>query len=111
MVRLRDKTAKSEWRKSAIRHAHDKSPANIKITVHGNVNHPGDYKVSEFTTIDRAIEVAGGRAHPSDKFHVRRMEKGKQELWTLNISDQLDGFDVGSFFILIQGDDIELEGE
>ena len=88
----------------------DKSPAKIKISVHGNVNHPGDYTVSEFTTIDRAIEIAGGRAHPSDKLHVRRTENGKEELWTMDLSDQFHGFDLGRFFILIQGDDIELGG-
>ncbi|MGA9779160.1 MAG: hypothetical protein WBS33_12895 [Verrucomicrobiia bacterium] len=99
----------------------------ITISVRGNVNHPGIYSVAEGTedtTVYHAIEIAGGRAHQSDVRHktmengykseeisriypnqlrVKRTENGKQEIWTLDISEPL-----GSSFILIQGDEIEV---
>ena len=97
---------------------------SIKITVRGDVKNPGDYSVPEGTTVIGAIRIADGRTNQdavrpkmvvdmdedkemqridSSQMHVRRAERGEQEVWTLNMNNAL-----GGSFILIEGDEVEM---
>jgi hypothetical protein len=82
--------------------------ANIKISVHGDVNRPGEYQVSEGTTITAAIQIAGGFRNAADTNNVRviRKENVAEETWSLNLSSPVDGT-----FMLIQGDEVLVQAK
>jgi hypothetical protein len=83
-------------------------PANINITVDGNINHSGDYLAPEGTTLSALIRVAGGLKNQSNSnvVYVNRRGKNGDETWRLNLSESMTGG-----FILIQGDNVSVQAE
>jgi hypothetical protein len=83
-------------------------PANIKITVNGNISHSGDYLVPEGTTIAKIVKIAGNLrdSSVSNIVHIIRKQNEEEETWELNYSNPMTGG-----FFLIQGDEIRIQAE
>lgn len=76
-----------------------------KVTIYGQVHHPGSFNFVELMTLVQVISSAGGLTAMSarDRIRVTRVRDGKSDSFTVNLRDVSEG---KSTFYLQPGDEI-----
>jgi polysaccharide export outer membrane protein len=76
-----------------------------KVTIYGQVHHPGSFNFVESMTLVQVISSAGGLTAMSarDRIRVTRVRDGKSDSFTVNLRDVAEG---KSTFYLQPGDEI-----
>lgn len=76
-----------------------------KVTVYGQVHHPGSINFVESMTISQAVSVAGGLTQMAarDRVRVTRVQGGKSETIQVNLKDVSEGT---AIYYLQPGDEV-----
>lgn len=76
-----------------------------KVTIYGQVHHPGSFNFVESMTLVQVISSAGGLTAMSarDRIRVTRVRDGKSDSFTVNLRDVAEG---KSTFYLQPGDEV-----
>lgn len=76
-----------------------------KVTIYGQVQHPGTVNYVEAMTIIQAVSQAGGLTAMADRAHTRisRVKDGKAETFVVNLKEVAEG---ASTCYLLPGDEI-----
>jgi len=79
---------------------------SLKITVSGNVNSPGVYKIGSEIRLIEAITLAGGLNLMADpkRILIIRKQNGVEKYYQVNYSDILEGKDIKQNIIIYPGD-------
>jgi polysaccharide export outer membrane protein len=81
---------------------------SVKITISGNVNAPGVYKVGGSLTLLEAVSMAGGLSEYADgkKVRILRKEKGGEKMYQVNYKAAVEGKDMSQNIRILPGDSI-----
>ena len=79
---------------------------SLKVTVSGNVNSPGVYKIGSEIRLVEAITLAGGLNLMADpnRILIIRKQNNVEKYYQVNYSDILEGKDINQNIIIYPGD-------
>ena len=81
---------------------------SLRITISGNVNAPGVYKVGGSLSLLEAVSLAGGLSEYGDgkKVRILRKEDGEEKMYQVNYNEAIEGEDISQNVRILPGDSI-----
>ena len=81
---------------------------SLRITISGNVNAPGVYKVGGSLSLLEAVSLAGGLSEYGDgkKVRILRREDSGEKMYQVNYKEAIEGQDMSQNIRILPGDSI-----
>ena len=79
---------------------------SLRITISGNVNAPGVYKVGGNISLLEAVSLAGGLSEYGDgkKVRILRRQDGEEKMYQVNYKEAIEGQDMSHNIRILPGD-------